>query len=76
MEFEGSVLQPNFREKEKRYRATIAGLESKVSSLSEQLIFSNAATDICHEHIKELQAEIKQLKVKHRNFKARVTAKE
>jgi hypothetical protein len=76
MEFEGTVLQPNFREKEKRYKATILGLENTITELKANIVSKDLWIEKMAVNEQELKDEIKQLKIKHRNFKARVTGKE
>ncbi len=76
MEFEGTVLQPNFREKEKRYRATIAERDASIESLMTKIsVLAEEATKLKLE-IKDLKEENIKTKHRFRNFKAKVTVRE
>jgi predicted RNase H-like nuclease (RuvC/YqgF family) len=74
MEFEGTVLQPQFREKEKRYRATILEKDNAIGELTAKLIERSEAIAILELEIKELKEEVKGLRNRFRNFKAKVKA--
>jgi FtsZ-binding cell division protein ZapB len=74
MEFEGSVLQPNFRQKEKMYNAKIFSLNQIIEELRSDLSIAYDTINIHKEEIKELKEEVKATKVRYRNFKAQAIA--
>lgn len=70
MEFEGTVLQPNFREKEKRYRATIVEKENFISLLTGELAERAETITVLKTEIKELKDENLKVRQRFRNFRA------
>jgi uncharacterized coiled-coil DUF342 family protein len=74
VDFEGTVLQPNFREKEKRYKATITGLGQTIEGLKVDIDVANSTIDKLLKDIKELKEELTGVRSRFRNFKAQTKA--
>jgi len=72
MEFEGEVLQPNIRAKEKQWKMILENKDSQLVAMHNDLIHMKEVLDDMTRRNIELKEELQGVKDRFRNFRASV----
>ena len=76
MEFEGEVLQPNIRAKEKQWRMILEEKDRQLNGMYDDFVRMKDTLEDMTKRNTELKEELQAVKDRFRNFRANVKAKQ
>lgn len=76
MEFDGEVLQPNIRAKEKQWRMILEAKDAQLKTMDSDFVHMKETLDDMTRRNIELKEELQAVKDRFRNFRANVKAKQ
>ena len=76
MEFEGEILQPNIKAKEKQWRMILEEKDRQLKEMHSDLVHMKEVLDDMTRRNMELKEELQTVKDRYRNFRANVKAKQ
>jgi regulator of replication initiation timing len=72
MEFEGEILQPNIRAKEKQWRMILEEKDRQIKEMHNDLVHMKEVLDDMTRRNTELKEELQGVKDRYRNYRASV----
>jgi regulator of replication initiation timing len=76
MEFEGEILQPNIRAKEKQWRMILEEKDRQLNGMYDDFVRMKDTLEDMTKRNTELKEELQAVKDRFRNFRANVKAKQ
>ena len=76
MEFEGEILQPNIKAKEKQWRMILEEKDPQLNEMHSDLVHMKEVVDDMTRRNVELKEELQTVRDRYRNFRANVKAKQ